>query len=79
MFTSITNRIVGIITLTMVVLGFTFSLFFVRFQTQNAEQASRKELRLMASKEAAEVKSQLDLLMEKSKNLGRYFENMVTA
>ena len=79
MFTSITNRIVGIITLTMVVLGFTFSLFFVRFQTQNAEQASRKELRLLASKEAAEVKSQLNLLMEKSKNLGRYFENMVTA
>jgi methyl-accepting chemotaxis protein len=79
MFTSITNRIVGIITLTMVILGFAFAVFFVRFQTQNAEQASRKELRLLASREAAEVQSQLDLLMEKSKNLGRYFENMVAA
>ena len=76
-FTSITNRIVGIITLTMMVLGFTFSLFFVRFQTQNAEQASRKQLRLLASKEAAEIKSQLDLLMERAKNQALYFENQI--
>ena len=74
---SITNKTVGIITITFLLFIAILIPALVEYESVEIEKNLKQKLIILAGREAAEITSDFNLLLNKAETQARYFENMI--
>tara|TARA_R110001583_G_scaffold21807_2_gene82494 strand:- start:44800 stop:46854 length:2055 start_codon:yes stop_codon:yes gene_type:complete len=75
--TSLTNKIVGLISVSILLLGFVFIILFTRNEAKSLEESTKQKIQILAEMEVAKIAVDFHLIIDKARSQATYFENLV--